>query len=104
MTDVTEDQYNSNKEFDYKKPKKDSPEVAKLKEDVKDMAKRLTTCEDRVVASINDSRTQRKNMIALQENMKSLQRDFERTTREVMRLNRVIEAMLREDPDDRGNR
>lgn len=99
---MDEEQYNNRKEFNYSKPKKDTPEVAKLKEDNKELSKRVAALEGRFLSMVNDNRTQRKNMITQQENMKSLQRDIERTTREVMRLNRVIEAMLREDRDDRG--
>lgn len=92
------DQYD--KEFKYVPPEKKDKSKEELTEKYNKLHENVHRLDGNMKSMHNDNRTLRKHMIDQQRNMKALNDRINSQNREILRLNRLIEMMLKNDEDD----
>lgn len=92
------DQYD--KEFKYVPPEKNDKTKEELTESYKKLSENVHRLDGNMKSMHNDNRTLRKHMIDQQRSMKAMNDRISAQNREIMRLHRLIEMMLKNDEDD----
>jgi len=92
------DQYD--KEFKYVPPEKKDKSNEELTEKYNKLHENVHRLDGNMKSMHNDNRTLRKHMIDQQRNMKALNDRINSQNREILRLHRLIEMMLKNDEDD----